>query len=117
MAPEGVFVGVWVGMRWVAVGSLRVITEGEAPPVQLKLLSSLSRLSPACPVEALSSLRLLHFQGYISRPQGCFLRSLQQGFCSALKAALENLLGKSESSVHQLPRKVGGTGCKLFLIG
>ncbi|KAM9188001.1 ATPase family AAA domain-containing protein 2-like [Mergus octosetaceus] len=50
-------------MWCVAVGSLRVITEREAPPVQLKLLSSLSRLSPACPVEALSGLRLLHCQG------------------------------------------------------
>lgn len=85
--------------------------------MQLKLLSSLSRLSPACPVEALSGLRLLHFQGYISSLQGCFLCNLQQGFCSALKAALENLLGKSKSPVLQLPRKVGGTGCKLFLIG
>jgi len=105
VAPEGVFVGIWVGMRCVAVGSLRVITEGEAPPVQLKLLSSLSHLSPTCPVEALSGLRLLHFQGYISSLQGCFLRDLQQGFCSASKAALENLPGKRESSVHQLPRR------------
>lgn len=47
VAPEGVFVSMWLGLGWVSVGSLGMMSERAAPPFQPVLsLPSVPRGGP-----------------------------------------------------------------------